>query len=348
MNLQAYEQLWHDAPGPWTWEPAGVGFINLTYRVQSPRGSFFLRIYQNCNARELVQHEIRVMELLDAQRLSFAIPVPVLGAAEKRTLHVVTAEGQERLLALFPLITGSHPQADDPQQAEAAGRGLGELVRVMGQLQEPDLCAGVALYGALEKVHPLVPDPLRLAETLPVSVEKQRRMAALLHEMTAKVPELYNTLPRQLIHRDYTKGNTLLADGNVTGVLDFEFCARDLRALDLAIGLGEGPAHHMWGTGDEWIWLESFARGYASQHPLTETEVEALPVLMRLRRAYFLLHFAGRCLEGLDSVGWLQGIVDWVLDLEDWMEQHAEELIRRVKKGWDVLRDEVDKTQAQI
>ncbi|ARU63304.1 hypothetical protein CBW65_21690 [Tumebacillus avium] len=348
MNLQAFEQLWPDAPGPWTWEPAGVGFINLTYRVQSPLGSFFSRIYQNCNAQELVQHEIRVMELLDAQRLSFAIPVPVVTATGQRTAHVVTAEGQERLLALFPLIPGQHPQADDPEQAEASGRGLGELVRVMGQIDEPALCAGVPLYGALEKVHPLVPDPLRLAETLPVSVEKQRRMAALLQEMTAKVPELYDALPRQLIHRDYTKGNTLLAARNVTGVLDFEFCARDLRALDLAIGLGEGPANQMWGTGAEWVWLENFARGYASEHCLTAAEVDALPMLMRLRRAYFLLHFAGRCLEGLDSTGWLRGIVDWVLDLENWMEQHAEELIRKVKRGWDAFYDEVDKTQAQI
>ena len=41
------------------------------------------------------------------------------------------------------------------------------------------------------------------------------------------------------------------AETRVTGVLDFEFCARDLRAMDLAVALTWWPVQHF-GTGAEW------------------------------------------------------------------------------------------------
>lgn len=71
--------------------------------------------------------------------------------------------------------------------------------------------------------------------------EFQGRIRRLFADLQQQVPGLYRSLPQQVIHGDFVARNALMQEGRVTGVLDFEFCAHDLRAMDLAIALGGRP-----------------------------------------------------------------------------------------------------------
>jgi aminoglycoside phosphotransferase (APT) family kinase protein len=51
-------------------------------------------------------------------------------------------------------------------------------------------------------------------------------------------------LPVQLIHGDLHYDNVLVCESGVSGVLDFEFCAHDWRAMELAICLSKYIASH--------------------------------------------------------------------------------------------------------
>ena len=49
----------------------------------------------------------------------------------------------------------------------------------------------------------------------------------------------FPTAHAQLIHGDLHYDNVLVENGKVTGLLDFEFCAHDWRAMELAVCLSK-------------------------------------------------------------------------------------------------------------
>ena len=58
---------------------------------------------------------------------------------------------------------------------------------------------------------------------------KRQRLISGYAWLIERMPDLYATLPQQLAHEDFDPSNVLMEGARVTGVLDFEFCARDLR-----------------------------------------------------------------------------------------------------------------------
>ncbi|WP_027091421.1 phosphotransferase [Cohnella thermotolerans] len=67
------------------------------------------------------------------------------------------------------------------------------------------------------------------------------RIYETLREFRVHLPKL-RKLPHQLIHGDINDSNLLAAPdaaGKVAAVLDFEFCTRDLRAMEPAVVDGE-------------------------------------------------------------------------------------------------------------
>ncbi len=83
-------------------------------------------------------------------------------------------------------------------------------------------------------------------------------------------------------------------------MLDWEFSAPDLRALDLVVAL-HGWSAALRGSGLEWEPIDALGRGYVHHGALSVEEREALPALWRLRVAATLMHRIGRHRQGLDT-----------------------------------------------
>lgn len=323
--MHTLQQFW-PVPGPWEVTVTRAGANNETYNVQTPAGPHVLRIYRNHANLGRVRYELAVLDYLQRSHLPFAVPAPV--AAVTGDLLVRLPEEGAPVATLVPLIPGAHPTRGDLAQAHAGGQALGHLVATLSNCAvQPEV--PVPAYGNLSDIHPLVPNPLAALADLPATPEKLQRLSRLCQHLLEHVPQIYRSLPRQIIHGDYTRWNVLLEDATVTGVLDFEFACMDVRPMDVAIGPGAWPGG-LWSTGDEWAVLEAFGRGYLSAHPLESEEIEALPFLMRLRRGATLLHYLGRHRQGLETNEGLLWHVDWVLEMEDWLEQNAGEFLRRV------------------
>lgn len=54
--------------------------------------------------------------------------------------------------------------------------------------------------------------------------------------------------PLQLIHGDLHYDNVMVVGDSVSGVLDFEFCAYDWRAMELAVALSKWVLAHLRGS----------------------------------------------------------------------------------------------------
>lgn len=145
--------------------------------------------------------------------------------------------------------------------------------------------------------------------------------------MLVRIPELYTTLPRQIVHCDYDPSNILVNEGRLVAVLDFEFAAIDLRALDLAVALSWWPIKQL-GTGAEWPIIEAFGRAYCQIAPLTSAERLALPDLLRLRALASLMHRIARYRQGLASETEVLGRVRHLLQREQWLVDHAATLVQ--------------------
>jgi Ser/Thr protein kinase RdoA (MazF antagonist) len=137
--------------------------------------------------------------------------------------------------------------------------------------------AGAAFDGVREATNYLV-EQLRSVET---TIEKCHAMQ----------------LPVSLIHGDLHYDNLLVADGAVSGLLDFEFCAKDWAAMELAICLSKYV-----GEPEPMRFLEDFIAGYAEHGVLNAAEIEAMPALINLRVLSNVVYFVGRALAGEDDI----------------------------------------------
>jgi homoserine kinase type II len=143
-------------------------------------------------------------------------------------------------------------------------------------------------------------------------------------------------LPQQIIHRDYDQSNILMEGTTVTGVLDFEFCGPDLRVHDIAYALSTWP-YGLWNSGKEWAVIDAFGRGYARRQGLTPAEVEALPLVLRLRATAGLFFHGGRFAQGVETTEEFLERIRETLTWEAWLQLHAQELVEHAH-AWHVAR----------
>lgn len=102
----------------------------------------------------------------------------------------------------------------------------------------------------------------------------------------------------------------------MTGLLDFEYCGFDWRAMELAICLSKYA-----GEPDPLKYFEEFVRGFAQTAQLTEDEIDSVPDLIVLRILSNVVFFVGRTITGEDDAeqltsraGMYSARIEWLLD----------------------------------
>jgi homoserine kinase type II len=278
--------------------PLDSGTNNTSYRVESGSGVFFLKRYQTYSDVENLAYEHRLLGWLAARPLSFAVPAP-LPARNGETLVRI----QGSLYALFRWLPGTEP-LPTVGQAEAYGAALGELHTVLASFPA-DSRPGMHSYGALDLIHPQIPDPTKLDTTalaMPQTAETAEPIEWWQHEIArlwAFVRGPYRELPWQVIHGDVAFVNSLFEGDRLTALLDFEFAMPDARALDLA-GILRSLLRRKTVTESSSL-ARALMRGYRRHVTLTGDELEAIPTLIRLSSAVSTIWWLGRALAAGDT-----------------------------------------------
>lgn len=325
-DLHAIGAIWN-LPAPLSFRPLAEGTNNLVQLVETGAGSYVVRLYRNHIDPARLRFECAVLMGLEASGLPFAVPTPIPTITGERYTWLKN-EQEDILVTLTHRIDGQAPQRTNLEQATAAGEALGGLDLTLKQLETHLSENGTSWrsYGDLEHCHPLVPDPYQGILELPITDDARRQLLERYQWLSRQVPTLYGSLPMQLSHEDYVPGNMLMEGNRVTGVLDFEFCSRDLRVMDLTVALSWWPVT-TFGTGDEWPILLAFSQGFARQVKLSTEEVAAIPALYQLRAYTSLIHRLGRYRQGLSS---LEAVVDRAqaaLEREAWLAIHEARLL---------------------
>lgn len=308
---------------PWNIRPQSGGINNDTRFVETPSGTYILRVYGATRDLAKIRYELAVMAELRRQPLSFAVAEPLPSRSGDPIL--LTESGAPAIL--MPLIPGVVGNRDSMAQVFPTGVALGELTRALGHVHIEAPPSWRTTYADLVPSPDI--DPLSVPAQAPVSPEEQAQLTRLIRSVQEQIPAMYAALPRQIIHGDFVPGNLLVQDDRVTAVLDFEYAQHDLRVLDLAMAIAAWGSGRF-NTGTEWEQLGALCRGFFSQMKLQPAEIDALPFVLRLRRTTIFLHMCCRYLRGDAPVEIALHGSSGALAVDNWLEQHSAELIARV------------------
>lgn len=234
MNVDRILAAW-PLPGPWTLRSALGGANNQTWFVSGPTGTFILQISLNTIDPLRLAAEHDLLQHLARLTLSFAVPAPM--TARSGATMVPVGDDAPCFAALFPIIPGSEMNPADLSDVSACGTALSELHTALAEIKPSAPLIRDQRYGPLSRVHPLLPDPCALIESLRIGRDTTSQLVALVRALDRAHALLLGTLPRQIIHADFDASNVLLHRGRVSGIVGFEFASVGLRAMDVAIGL---------------------------------------------------------------------------------------------------------------
>jgi homoserine kinase type II len=329
MNVDELRKEWH-LQEPWSLGPLTNGINNLTQVLETSTGTYVLRSYGSDRSLAHIQYELGILSALQQKILPFQIPGPIPTSTGE-----LFASLSGTIVTICPRLSGSIPQNDNLEQVHSAGQALGELVKSLAEVHTETPSSGVPFPPSNDFAGwaGVLVEPANLISKLPLSREEQKQILTLLENTQATAASLYQTLPQQIIHRDYDQSNILMKGNIVTGVLDFEFCGPDLRVLDLAYALSQWP-FGLWNTGREWSVIDAFGKGYLKRQRLTFTELEMLPQVLRLRATTGLFFRFGRFQQGLEDSETLLGHIREALRSASWLEVNEAELLSRARNWY--------------
>ncbi|HEX8982441.1 MAG TPA: phosphotransferase [Ktedonobacterales bacterium] len=332
MDLTLLRQEWPQL-GMVEAQPLAGGTNNLMYRFDTDNGSYVLRISSGHVTARRLRYEYDILSQLESTHLPYAVPTPI-PTAHGDIYAETHSEAGLSLATLTPLIPGELPVRERLDQARSGGEALGLLDQALANitLADPDEAMTWRADGDLTRCHPAVPEPRAALMDLALTPDER---AALLREYDAlcdAIPTLYAQLPKQLSHEDFDPGNILMKSARVTGVLDFEFCAIDVHAMDLVVALTWWPVDH-YGTGDEWPILAAVLAGYARIATLGHEEISAIPTLYMFRAFSSLIHRLGRQRLGLSPMRHVEWRAKAALERAEWLQKNGERLTHMVDEA---------------
>lgn len=238
------------------WRGIPHGSINTNFRLETERGTFFLRHTTVRSADDLSFEAAFLAHLVEG-----GFPAPALVPARSGRPFLEIKGG---LASVFRFLVGEEMSrsALAPEHCERVGAELGKLHRI-GNSFSGERANSYGPGTVLDWVRDLKekPDPsiASIGEELEDLLSQSQSFDAWL-------------LPRGAIHADLFMDNVKWVGDRISAFFDFEMACRDAFGLDLAIALNAWCFDH----GYDAILCRAIVRGYQSQRALNGKEKEAL------------------------------------------------------------------------
>jgi homoserine kinase type II len=351
-----------------TFKPA-KGSVNNVIRFvyfdekSSESPQYLLRIYNNGNNLKKIQFEHLILEKLRSYHLDYQIPVALRSLDKDETIERLS-DGS--YASLFHVISGELPGLHLTREI---GRASGQLSLIFQDLSMKLTSEELSMistrpYYDLYGVHESISREIFLEEANSILYqpcrEEMNYLIERVLELESKLCDSHHLqLPIQLIHGDLHYDNVLVLfstteaaaavasrsddqigrqSGIVSAILDYEFCAMDWKAMELAICLSKYLAQP-----EPFLFVIDFVEGYAegsrlnSGPYLSSLECELLPSLIELRILSNVVFFVGRIKAQQESVEILTGgkAGDYCQRLR-WIEQNRERLVETFQKAFEL------------
>ncbi len=278
------------------------GELKDVHRIDANGGPYALRIYTPDVSPEDVASELELVAPF-AERLP---EVPAAIPTEGGELEV-TENGRVAVLTTF--VEGQQPDRHNPQHRLAGAEMLARLHEVAASIETPAPRPGFPARCDLDWQTNRWwswPDIERYLDEHEidglVGIDTAGLHRRLIGEM-AVLPDALDQLarrglPTMPIHNDYWEGNLIARDGRIVGVVDWDECAVDWRAIevvDAACSFGRGELGYEFDPPKAREFLELYVE--AGGEILSE-ERQALLPLRKIRLIWETLYELGRGCQG--------------------------------------------------
>ncbi|WP_199614124.1 phosphotransferase [Paenibacillus alkalitolerans] len=293
----------------WNVTTGSSGVNNTTLYVEVEGNKYVLRIYETHKdeSKVMIEHTV-LAELSKYTALPFQVPQPVSTRSGQTVVRL--NDGSDKIASLMRYIPGVNPVFDRPETVYSFGQSAGSLLVALNnvRIEQPFIYQP---YYKIEQTHPNCPmhKVIEWCEHAPKPFQDVSRELRWIGDQLKKFnhfgPRL-TALPHQIIHGDLNESNVLAgSDHRISAILDFEFVTRDLRVMEAAVCISDMMVKE---PNDSVFWdkLKLFMDGFASAVTLSDPEIEALPVLVQLRRLDVFVHFLGRYFDGIDEAEFLK------------------------------------------
>lgn len=246
------------------------GVENSNFLLTTDRGPYILTLYEKRVNPDDLPFFLGLTEHLSAN--GFPCPLPV-----KARDGVALRELCGRPAAIISFLKGMWPRKISLSHCAQLGTALAKMHQAGDGFSLTR--ANALSVSGWRPLFDLARD--RADEVLPGLADE---IAAELDYLEAHWP---TDLPRGVIHADVFPDNVFFLHDTLSGVIDFYFACNDLLAYDLAICL------NAWCFEGDKTFNATKARlmisGYLKQRPMSEAELDALPLLCRGSAMRFLL-----------------------------------------------------------
>ncbi len=246
------------------------GVENSNYLLSTTRGNYILTLYEKRVDRNDLPYFIGLMEHLAARGIK--CPTPIRGR-DGQALRELCG----RPAAIVTFLEGLWPKRITPRHCELLGGALAEMHlagRDFPMYRRNDLSLGgwrKLLDDCRDRADEVAPG---------LAGELEAELGALTQAWPSDLPE-------GVIHADLFPDNVFFRGDALSGFIDFYFACNDFLAYDLAVCL------NAWCFEADDAFNATKARrmlqAYRRVRPLSEAELEALPLLARGSALRFLL-----------------------------------------------------------
>ena len=246
------------------------GVENTNYMLHTATGSYILTLYEKRVAEEDLPFFVGLMDHLS--NAGFPCPAPIRNRSGKALGKLCG-----RPAAMVSFLEGMEVKHPTPEHCYAAGQTMAALHAFAEGFE-------IKRKNALDPAG--WPELANAAQSGANSVEPE--LAELITgELKFAQSNWPTEIPAGIIHADMFKDNVFFLNGKLSGVIDFYFACNDFLAYDLAIGI------NAWCFDDDLQFMpehsSALLAGYASERPLEQNEINALPILCRGAALRFLL-----------------------------------------------------------
>ena len=244
------------------------------FRVEAAGTTLVLKIANASESAEILDFQNRA--LLHVQEHATDLPVPRLRVSRDGGLTAALPGGN--LCRLLDFLEGrplAKYKPHDPTLLRSIGRFIGRLDRALEGFRHD--AESRTLYWDTKKAPSTIRDGLDLIEDPIVAAFATRTLAAVERDLVPRLEEL----PRGIIHNDANDYNVLVADGQMSGLLDFG----DIVSSCLVFEVANAVAYCMLSKHDPLPAAAAVVAGYHEARPLTEDELLVLDTAVRARLA---------------------------------------------------------------
>lgn len=276
------------------------GGLKDVYRIGAGGSVYALRIYYDDVGADDVREELQ-------------LAAPFVEQLEEAPAPIQTNDGDQlavengRVAVLTRFIEGRRPDRSQPEERRAAAELLARVHDVAAGIESPQPRAAVPAYADLNVQKNNLWSWAGIEEYLSGrdiglavvdSAGLHQRLSDEIEALPATLAELRALdLPTMPIHGDFFPGNLLWQEGRIAGLIDWDECSVDWRALEVAnaaIEFSRSDGIHM----DPKL-VRGFLRDYiAAGGEVLDRERTAMLRLRQMRLLWETLYELGRACRG--------------------------------------------------